>query len=85
MHYAGPPTRRHLNAPEGNRSAVSPHPARGRGCRVACHRALNNACARAGACMSVRRRLPVYEMHHASMSLLRIRCVLDHSTTVGEL
>jgi len=46
MHYAGPPTRRHLNAPEGNRSAVSPHPARGRGCRVACHRALNNASAR---------------------------------------
>jgi len=49
MHYAGPPTRRHLNAPEGNRSAVSPRPAGGRGCRVACQCALNNALARAGA------------------------------------
>jgi len=50
MHYAAPPTRRHLNAPEGNRSAVSPRPAGGRSCRVACQCALNNALACAEAC-----------------------------------
>nr|KAF7427444.1 hypothetical protein H0235_007138 [Vespula pensylvanica] len=44
MHYVGAPTaRRHLNAPEGNRFAVSPHPGRGHACRVARQRALNNA------------------------------------------